>query len=109
MRKLAGSADAILMDLRSFSPQNQGCMYEVHQLLDSVPLERVVFLLDDATDRVFLEQSLQDAWSRVRSDSPNRGATARAKLLRVGSQQAADVRGLLKLLFGVPASTRPAV
>lgn len=103
MRALASRADAVLMDLRSFSPQNQGCIYELHQLLESVPLERVVFLLDDATDRAFLERSLQDAWLRVPTDSPNRGAGAQAKLLRVASQQAADVRGLLKLLFGAPA------
>jgi hypothetical protein len=108
MRALASRADAVLMDLRSFSPENQGCMYEVHQLLDSVPLERVVFLLDDVTDRAFLERSLQEAWSRVRADSPNRATAPQARLLSVASQQAADVRGLLKLLFAAPASVRPA-
>src|SRR5205085_1649226 len=110
MRKLAGGADAILMDLRSFSRSNQGCIFELQQLLDSVPLERVVFLLDDATDRAFLEQVLHEAWLRVRADSPNRRSNApQARLLRVGSQKTADVSGLLKLLFGIPSrSTQPA-
>ena len=109
MRKLAAGADAVLMDLRSFSPSNQGCIFELQQLFDGVPLERVVFLLDDKTDGAFLEQTLQDAWRRVRSDSPNRGAKApEARLLRVASEQATDVRGLLKLLFAEPAAARPA-
>lgn len=107
MRKLAAGADAVLMDLRSFSPSNQGCIFELQQLLDSVPLEHVVFLLDDATDRAFLEQVLQDAWRRMRADSPNRRSAApEARLLRVASSQAADVRGLLKLLFAGPAAQR---
>jgi hypothetical protein len=100
MRVLASRADAVLMDLRSFSPTNQGCLYEVQQLLDLVPLERVVFLLDDATDRAFLERSLHQAWRKVPSDSPNRRAMHEARLLRVAARRGADVRGLMKLLFG---------
>ena len=34
MRALAAGSDAILMDLRSFAPANQGCLYELEQLLD---------------------------------------------------------------------------
>jgi hypothetical protein len=109
MRKLSAGADAVLMDLRSFSPSNQGCIFELQQLLDAVSLERVVFLLDDETDTAFLERTLQEAWRRVRSDSPNRRVkTPEARMLRVASHQATDVRGLLKLLFAEPAAPRPA-
>ena len=101
MKALAEGADAVLMDLRSFSPFNRGCIFELQQLLDAVPLSRVMFLTDDATDRAFLEETLQDAWKRIRADSPNRRTTTpEARFLRVPSQRAADVRGLLKLLFG---------
>jgi hypothetical protein len=101
MKALAAGADAVLMDLRSFSPFNRGCIFELQQLLDAVPLSRVVFLTDDATDRAFLEETLKDAWKRIRGDSPNRRVpTPEASLLRVPSQHAEDVRGLLKLLFG---------
>ncbi|MGZ5153653.1 MAG: hypothetical protein ACXWI6_26280 [Burkholderiales bacterium] len=105
MRKLSAGADAVLMDLRSFSPSNQGCVFELQQLLDAVSLDRIVFLLDDTTDRAFLEQTLQDAWRRVRSDSPNRRSSRlpEARLLRVAARGATDVRGLLKLLFAGPA------
>jgi len=105
MTTLAASADAVLMDLRSFSPSNQGCIFELQQLLDSVPLERIVFLLDDETDQAFLEHALREAWTRVHPDSPNlRLPAPEARLLRVATQAAADVRGLLALLWSRPAA-----
>jgi hypothetical protein len=100
MTKLAARADAVLMDLRSFSPSNQGCMFELQQLLDSVSLDRVVFLIDDTTDRAFLETVLQDSWRRVHPASPNRGLVApRARLLRVSEEKPAGITGALKLLL----------
>ena len=38
MRQLAARSDHVLMDLRSFSATNQGCRYELGQLLGAVPL-----------------------------------------------------------------------
>lgn len=105
MRRLAAGADAVLMDLRSFSSTNQGCVFELQQLLDSVPLARVVFLIDLQTDGIFLERVLQEAWQRVSPDSPNRRDSTPARLLLVKTR-AADVRGLLKLLFAEPAAAR---
>jgi hypothetical protein len=100
MRALAAGTDAILMDLRSFSPSNQGCLYELEQLLDSVPLERIVFLIDDSTDQAFLERSLQGAWQHVRPDSPNRRITSPAiRLIHTRGQKGVDINGLLKLLL----------
>ena len=100
MTKLAAGTDAVLMDLRSFSPSNQGCIFELRQLLDSVPLDRVALLIDDSTDRVFLETVLQEAWQRVDTASPNRTLAApQARLLRVSEEKSADIRGALKLLL----------
>jgi hypothetical protein len=100
MTRLAARADAVLMDLRSFSPSNQGCMFELQQLLDSVSLDRVVFLIDDTTDRAFLENVLHESWVRVDPASPNRGLAApRARLLRVSDEQPAGITGALKLLL----------
>ncbi|MFX0065858.1 MAG: hypothetical protein ACFFC7_27100, partial [Candidatus Hermodarchaeota archaeon] len=59
MRQLAKDSDAVLMDLRSFSHANHGCLYELAQLLDIVDLERVLFLVDETTDRQFLQEKLQ--------------------------------------------------
>jgi hypothetical protein len=105
MRSLAAGADAVLMDLRSFSASNQGCIFELEQLLDTVPLERVVLLLDDTTDGPLLERTLQDSWRRVRPDSPNLGSKPPAvRLVRAAAGSAAGVRGLIKLLL---ADVRP--
>lgn len=71
MRRLAASADVVLMDLRSFSATNQGCQYELQQLLDIVPLQRVLVLIDATTDRAFLDGTLQRLWRTVSPASPN--------------------------------------
>src|SRR5262249_10872850 len=59
MRRLAGRCDGILMDLRGFAPSNARCLYEIGQLLDGVPLGRVVFLVDETTDGEFLRSTFE--------------------------------------------------
>jgi hypothetical protein len=101
MRRLAARSDAVLMDLRSFSPANQGCLYELEQLLGLVPLEDVVLVVDDTTDRPFLAATLQTLWQSVPADSPNRGLGApQIRLFQVSSGSPEEVRALLKSLFG---------
>ena len=82
MLRLAQAADVVLMDLRGFTPQNQGCRYELQQLLDFVALERVLVLIDADAPRDFIEGTLQTLWQASRADSPNRAAMpARLRLL----------------------------
>jgi len=71
MRKLSKQSDVVLMDLRSFSPSNQGCIYELEQLLDLVSLSRVVFLVDETTDLPYFKETLKNLWKGVHSESPN--------------------------------------
>jgi len=73
MRRLAADSDVVLMDLRSFSPRNQGCLWELQQLLNGTPLERVLFVVDETSDQTFLEDKLQALWGQIPVDSPNRG------------------------------------
>ncbi|MES9862855.1 MAG: hypothetical protein ABW157_08300 [Candidatus Thiodiazotropha sp. LLP2] len=73
MSRLASECDVVLMDLRSFSQQNQGCLWELEQLLINVLLDRVLFVVDETTDKGFLEQQLQRLWKRVPGSSPNLG------------------------------------
>ena len=109
MSVLAASADVILMDLRSFSPSNRGCLYELEQLLNSVTLERIVFLIDDSTDRKFLESALQEAWQIVRSDSPNRRLRSpEARLIHTRRQKGVDINALLKLLLAQSSPSQSA-
>jgi hypothetical protein len=78
-------ADAVLMDLSSLSMQNQGCAWELGQLLDRVPLERVTLLVNDSTDLECLRGILERAAEHWPADSPNRNKpTAAWQQIRIG-------------------------
>ena len=101
MRRLAGASAIVLMDLRSFSRTNQGCVYELGELLAAVPLDHVLFVVDASTDRPFLQQTLEELWQRIPAASPNRAlARPAARLFEVRRQSAGMARALLALLFG---------
>jgi len=100
MERLAATSDAVLMDLRSFSPANQGCIFELGRLVDGVDLSRVVFLVDDTTDRVFLDATLHRLWQTMTADSPNQSARApTARVYRVSQQSEPELRALLRQLL----------
>lgn len=100
MQRLAAASDAVLMDLRSFSPSNQGCLYELGRLLDGVDLGRVVFMVDETTDRAFLEATLQRLWNELSGSSQNRHAAApAARLFRIQAQSEAALVALLGQLL----------
>jgi hypothetical protein len=69
---LVGKSDVVLMDLRGFSAQNSGCIFEINELINMMPLERVLFIVDDTTDEAFLRQTLQRSWDRRKATSPHR-------------------------------------
>jgi hypothetical protein len=100
MRRLAGRCDAVLMDLRGFAPSNAGCLYEIGQLLDGVPLGRVVFLVDETTDEKFLRSTFERLWAAVPPGSPNRRLAApRVTLFPVQQASGRTIGGLLRLLL----------
>jgi hypothetical protein len=101
MTELAAQSNAVFMALRSFSSANQGCLYELQELLSNVSLARVLLVIDDTTDRVFLEQTLHRLWARLGDNSPNlRLSSPEVRLFRVSSQAAGEAMALLKLLLG---------
>jgi hypothetical protein len=86
------------MDLRGFTPQNRGVTHEINVLVDDVPLGQVVFVTDDTTDEGFLRQTVQQAWNRMRPDSPNRSsAPGQLRLFRFTGARG-DLRRLLYAL-----------
>jgi hypothetical protein len=76
LSRLISTSDVVLMDLRSFSSQNAGCIFEINELINTVTLERMIFIIDETTDEIFLRQVLQQAWDGMRSTSPNRFGTS---------------------------------
>jgi len=94
--RLVEESHVVLMDLRGFNPQNAGCIYELTELVNVMPLSGVVLVIDDTTDRAFLEQTLKNAWSRLRPDSPNLAMDrAEIQLIRFGRLGPRQLNGLI--------------
>jgi hypothetical protein len=108
LSRLADESDAVLMDLRGFTPQNRGVTHEINVLVDDVPLGQVVFVTDDTTDEGFLRQTVQEAWNRTRADSPNRSsAPGQLHLFRFTGARG-DLRRLLYALCTSAGAESPA-
>jgi hypothetical protein len=89
--KLMQEARAVVMDLRTFGTANVGCIYELQGLLDSVPFERALVLVDATTDMTFLRETLGSSWRSLSASSPNLDALQPRLLLldATGSESAA--------------------
>ena len=105
MRRLAQEADVVLMDLRSFAPDNHGCLYEIEQLLAGVDLRRVLLLVDATTDRAFLDAALRSAWERLAAHAQAaRHGSAEVRLLELDAPSARALRVLLGHLLAERAA-----
>jgi hypothetical protein len=105
MQALASRSDAVLMDLRGFSKSNQGCVYELRQLFNSVPLDRLTLVIDDTADRAFLETTLSEIWRELSPTSPNAEiARPAVRCFPIQRQTRLEVGPLLAILFGVRPS-----
>jgi hypothetical protein len=97
LARLADESDAVLMDLRGFSQQNAGCVFEINEIFNLVPLQQVVFVVDETTDQSFMRQTMQHAWRRLRELSPNRRPGAG----QVSLVQLTRSDGIRDLLFSI--------
>lgn len=93
------AADTVMMDLRGFSKERQGCQYEVNFLFDAVPAERILFLVDeDCLDLV--QETIIDKWRELRTVSPNLGnANPKINLYLTQKENRRDMQGVLDLLL----------
>ena len=97
--RLAAESDVVLMDLRGFSPVNAGCTYEVSELLNIVPLQRIAIIVDGSTDEAFLARTLDEARRRLPASSPNFMAPeAAVRVFRETEQRGLDPDSLFRLL-----------
>jgi hypothetical protein len=100
MQRLTSDNDVLLMDLRGFSQHSQGCLWELEQLLASVLLERVLFVVDETTDQELLLHWLNTLWKQIPGNSPNLGLTQpQVKLISVPSSISITADQLVKRLF----------
>jgi hypothetical protein len=100
LTELAGWADVVLMDLRAFTREHQGCQYELGFLIDRFPLNRAVFLVSETTDRELLRAVLSQRWQTVAISSPNRAVDAAptASLYRCSAKLRRDLPQIVRLL-----------
>ena len=105
LKRLARDSDAVLMDLRGFLPDNQGCVFEINELLNVVPLDRVVFVVDATTDLAFLRETFATGWAALAAESPNHNlAEPRVLLFEFAGEK--SVPGLMRAVGRGPAEGR---
>jgi hypothetical protein len=103
--RLMGQSDLVLMDLRGFSSRNHGCIFELQALIDSVPVQRLILLIDGTTEFAALRRTLLDLWQGMSAPSPNAlRPRATLQFLAVEGSAAVGVRRLLELCDRVLAS-----
>lgn len=95
VRALMNASDLCLMDLRGFSESNSGCIIELQAMLEVVPAQRIVLLVDASTDRALLESTLHACHARLAADSVNAGAETPLATLDTSRSELDSVRQLL--------------
>lgn len=94
---LMARSDLVAMDLRSFGPDDQGCVFELQALIDLVPAGRVALLVDGSTRGEFLARTIADCLTRVPATSPNARAGGGPALVDVGGGERAAVDKPLRM------------
>ncbi len=95
---LVKEGDIVLMDLRSFSASNVGCIHELRVLVREVPMDRCVLVVDDTTDEVFFEKTLATALEALPPDAPNRDRTIGEMPIVRFAPGTDQMRGLIRRL-----------
>jgi len=78
---LIARVDLVALDLSGFTEANAGTRFELQRVIDTFPIERVVFLADRFTNERFIEQQLREAWSNMAAESPNASPQPRLAVL----------------------------
>jgi hypothetical protein len=97
LNRIVRDSHAVLMDLRGFSRQHAGCVFELRTLVGAVPLSRLVLLADDTTDMGLVEATLTDAWGELGLSSPS-AAGPRVAVLSLRRDARAEARAIVAAL-----------
>ena len=108
LQALLDASDLVLMDLRSFSQQNAGCIFELEQILAHVPTDSIVLVCDRTTDLNLLGRTLAGAWDQARREGFARGS-GRIAIVNVEHQNREEIAMLMRRLLGAgePARVLP--
>jgi hypothetical protein len=96
--RLMAHSDLVVMDLRAFTSEREGCIFELGSLIDEVPLYRVALLIDKTTDEPLLRKTLADRWRNMNPKSPNASdGFVRIRMIDLACGYPAAVRHLLQI------------
>ena len=98
LQELVHRSDCILLDLRGFTAARQGVTYEITQLVDLVPLRRVMLVTDETTDHGFLRAVLDTAWRGISPLSPNWSDGGALRMLQAAPRDGVDTEAAVALL-----------
>jgi hypothetical protein len=98
VKRLMAQSDLVAMDLRGFTAEKKGSIFELGTLIDEVPLDRVALLIDKTTNEPLLRQRLADFWRNMNPQSPNaRGEIACVRMIDLACGYPAAVHRLLQI------------
>jgi hypothetical protein len=105
LEALLDRSDTVLMDLRSFSNRNAGCIFELEQLMRRVPTDAIVLVCDSGTDLRLLGEVLSEAWTAACRDGRGRGS-GEVALVKVEGHSARELGVLVRRLRGIVGPQR---
>jgi hypothetical protein len=85
-------AGVILLDLREYTAGRAGTRYELLELLRRAPLERVIFLSDEAGDAPQLRSIIEEAWQVV-----GRRSGQTVSIVQLRSESDAELEGVFRM------------
>jgi len=98
LEALLDASDLVLMDLRSFSASNAGCVFELQQLVGRLASDDIVFVCDKTTDLQLLRSILRDARIAAREAGRARDADD-ISVVRVERNSHAELGVLMRRLL----------
>ena len=63
--------DFVVFDISGINRSATGCLFELGILLNTFPLERVLFLCDDQTNTDYFSEIISEIWISTSNESPN--------------------------------------
>ena len=96
--RLMALSELVAMDLRGFTADRRGCAFELAALMDHVPVDRVVLLIDRTTDVQLLRGMVDRLWKSMAPESPNaRTSAASLKVVDLERGYPRAVRRLMQI------------
>jgi hypothetical protein len=107
VRRLIDHVDVVLVDASGYSAARAGLGWEIGQLVDHAPIERLVVLVDEDADQAALAGAFDAAWRGMAGASPNNRADGPAALRLVRLSHAGLGELVLAMLMDTETSPPP--